>query len=486
MLSTHHRYHHATSLSRCIELLREPTPPHPELRALLRSLKAMSRREKLTLSFEHSTLTINGVAQPPDALSGVRVMLERMQVHHVRSMTIEQFATGVDLLRLCKLLATDATPGEPTISERAMSQRIWNARLQCTAEESSDEGTGPESDLEAEVEGGHEMVVRIRTLRRKNDTALISSATGEIVTAAESAANEGDAATVRGIVLAVAEGEQVVASAPNAIEAREAWDAVLERLITPAIIQHLVQALPGESDPTLALSVLARSREIGAKALINHLMAAPTIEERRAFCDAIVSIRAGIPLLIDALHHPQWYVVRNAALLLGQMRATEADQALIGLLEHPDDRVRKAAADALASLATPDALSALQRVLRDSSPEVRQHAATAFALRAREGGSRFATPLASALDVENDDDVQIEIIAALGRLGTPDAVQRLIKAISPNGAGNRPVEFRIAAAEALAQARGKSAMPALRILLTDHEPALRECAKRVIASLALQ
>jgi len=69
---------------------------------------------------------------------------------------------------------------------------------------------------------------------------------------------------------------------------------------------------------------------------------------------------------------------------------------------------------------------------------------------------------------------------------SPDAVQRLIKAISPNGAGKRPVEFRIAAAEALAQARGKSAVGALRPLLTDHEPAVRECAKRVIASLALQ
>jgi len=47
------------------------------------------------------------------------------------------------------------------------------------------------------------------------------------------------------------------------------------------------------------------------------------------------------------------------------------------------------------------------------------------------------------------------------------------------------VSFRIAALEALTAARGASATATLRSLLTDTEPAIRDAAQRLIATVAL-
>jgi HEAT repeat protein len=212
-------------------------------------------------------------------------------------------------------------------------------------------------------------------------------------------------------------------------------------------------------------------------------MAADSLEVRRVFFDSIVQLRVGIPMLIDALGHPQWFVVRNAAALLGEMEAAEADVALARLLEHGDERVRFAAAAALSRLSTPVATAALQRMIVDTSPSVRLRAASAYAMG---GQVKTAAPLSAALDAEMDGDVQLGILAALGRLGTPDAVQKLVKAIVPAAGGQRrPATYRVAAVEALANARGAAAIPALRELLGDTEPTVRDTAKRLIAAAAV-
>src|SRR5690606_2785435 len=125
---------------------------------------------------------------------------------------------------------------------------------------------------------------------------------------------------------------------------------------------------------------------------------AETIEERRCYFDAIVSLRAGIPRLLDALAHPQWYVVRNAVSLLGEMRVLEADSALVPLLDHPHVRVREAAVAALTRLGTDVAREALRnvpRTLRGGAETLADAAASA--------------PLARTLESEADEDVQFGI-----------------------------------------------------------------------------
>ena len=79
--------------------------------------------------------------------------------------------------------------------------------------------------------------------------------------------------------------------------------------------------------------------------------------------------------------------------------------------------------------------------------------------------------------------MQIEFLYALGTLATPDAVQRLIRLCSIENS-NRPTDFRIAAAEALASARLGAAVPMLRMMLNDPDMHARAAARHLIRAVS--
>ena len=76
------------------------------------------------------------------------------------------------------------------------------------------------------------------------------------------------------------------------------------------------------------------------------------------------SCRPGVPTLIHMLGDARWFVARNAAELLGEMQAREAEPQLTELLRHSDDRVRRAATSALMRLGTSRAMQAIQDALQ--------------------------------------------------------------------------------------------------------------------------
>ena len=136
-------------------------------------------------------------------------------------------------------------------------------------------------------------------------------------------------------------------------------------------------------------------------------------------------------------------------------------------------------------LRTVKSLHALHATIDDENPELRRLSAAAFGLAGAMVGGGVRSPaarLAAALDVETDQDVAFEMLAALGRLGTADAVQRLIRIAMPvtpdiQGAPvgeTRPAWIRIAALEALVKARGSQIEPLIEELSrdADHDVAL--------------
>src|SRR2546421_4235201 len=72
-------------------------------------------------------------------------------------------------------------------------------------------------------------------------------------------------------------------------------------------------------------------------------------------------------------------------------------------------------------------------------------------------------PLVVAMEEEKDEAVVRELILALGRIGSPDAVQALIKWAQPTGRffGRKPSELRVAAVEALRLAATPAALGTL-------------------------
>jgi len=193
----------------------------------------------------------------------------------------------------------------------------------------------------------------------------------------------------------------------------------------------------------------------------------------------LLKLPAAIPVLSRMLAAAQWHVARNAADLLGELHASEAHAALSGALQHADERVRRAAAHALSKLGTQPAVQSLRGALVDPSARVRVQVATGLANRK---GSKSATTLTRALDEEADVEVQLAILAALGRLGTADAVNRLVKAAEPDGRlfKKKPVAFRVAAVHALGEVKTSAARAVLQSLANDKEREVREAVLRVV------
>ncbi|WP_396221848.1 HEAT repeat domain-containing protein, partial [Gemmatimonas sp.] len=171
----------------------------------------------------------------------------------------------------------------------------------------------------------------------------------------------------------------------------------------------------------------------------------------------------------------------------------QADAAMLPLLTHADDRIRIAVARALMRIGTAVAMHGLYAAIEDPHTEVRRIAAAAYGLSsagASGGGVRPpAARLAAALDKEQDDDVALEMVASLGKLGSADAIQRLLRVAHPatptpgERHATREAWLRIAAMEALVKARGYAVRSAIESLANDHDPDVAAAVVRLRASL---
>lgn len=254
----------------------------------------------------------------------------------------------------------------------------------------------------------------------------------------------------------------------------------VRRLCVPRVLKCIVELLPRRRENyEQYMAIFVRAEDDGVEALVEALISAPSITDRRVYYDSLLRLRTGVRTLVHMLGDPRWYVVRNAIELLGEMRVAEADDELEKLLEHRDDRVRTAAASALAKLGPGVAAKGLRGALRDAPEEVRARAAEAMALQ-RSGS---VDSLVRALDKEEDNRVQMAMVTALGQLGTPHAVEKLMDiARTEKGLLNkrRPTPMRVAAVHALGEVKTSSALAALQTLLRDKEKAVRGAASWVM------
>src|SRR6266542_3122043 len=221
------------------------------------------------------------------------------------------------------------------------------------------------------------------------------------------------------IILAVVRNEQRV---PEGSSARRHYGIALRRIYSKAVLQVLAQ-LVATPHRTEAMVALQRARDAAVEVLFDTLVAARTVGERRALFDALTEMTQGTEQLVHVLDHPEWFVVRNVAELLGELGMEEAVPALGRQLDHPDERVRKAVAR--------------------------------------------------------------ELILALGRIGSPDAVQALIKYSQPAGRlfGRKSPQRRLAAVEALRTVATAPAIGTLEGLADDADKDVRAAARAALADV---
>lgn len=432
------------------------------VRSGLLRVRRFSRSHDLRLELIDGILAINGI-RLTRPLAGLQRLITAMTAHGVAQINVNAGAVPRELLKTAMLLSRPRTRESLTTSifEELREAALWD--IQCYP--------APRARSHASVEQ-HAADIAL-------DSADAIGARGLALTESVTVAVRESNATQLAAILG---GLVVVETAVTHKDLRPAWTAVFDQVATREALQVLVTALPTCGDAIgSAMTVLKRSGDAGAEILIEGLLASDSMDVRRACFDALVEVRRGTTKLLEMLEDPQWFVVRNAALLLGEFGSRTSEPELTSALRHSDERVRAAVVTSLLRLDTASSRETVRSALRDVSPEVRRRAVRGFL--AETGGWTNVDNLLQALERETELDVQLEFLYAMGTLATPDAVQKLIRLCSTDGR-NRPSDFRIAAAEALASARLGAAVPMLKAMLKDPDEHARAAARHLIRAVS--
>lgn len=451
----------------------------------LRRCTARHRDASLHLQQRDGAMHLDGMLVDPALVTGDAVLSrlrQRMLQLEIGTIQIRQWVTAGEVLAVARLLATARRP-EPGAPPTDLLLSSWSTRVSTVHGDAPLAPPRITPDTEA----------RLAAMSAARTTADAVQAAPAVVAAVHAAVQHDDAETVEAIALAALAWNRALGPGAGRLSAE--W--VLRELVAAPVLPLLIRRLPETRSPLALYEVLSRGGDPVARLLFERLPGDEVAYVRRAYFDAIQGTDLGGSLLVEKLRDSRWIVVRNAATLLGNMRVTGAEAALIAALGHEEERVRTAAARALLALSTPKGLRELHAAILDGSAEVRRVAAAAYGVPGSGlGGGRPETHrLVAALERERDEDVLLEMLASLGLLGSSAAVQRLVRIAMPAPEGAiSSVEraavqdswMRVAALEALVRARGHYARNAVDSLVNDPDIEVAAAAKRLAPSVELR
>lgn len=451
----------AKSIALLLEEVQSPADMTMVRSGVLR-VRRFSRSQGLTIELSEGRLILDGVKLQKPVPQLQRIVLG-MTTHEVSRIILSSGAVPRELLKLAMLLVRPKPQQNsvPSIFEEIRDASLWSVQVvRATSDPGSDSDEA--APTEAHFEAPEQVAASITSIQRVVSEAVTSKHAPSLAMALANLARIEKAVTKR--------------------EVKTQWTTAFDQCATSDALRTLVIALPTSgAHVNVSLAVLRRAGEPGAEVLIEQLLKSDSIDVRRACFDALVEVRRGTDRLVKLLEHEQWFVVRNAACLLGAFQSRTSEPELTAALLHTDERVRAAVVTSLLQLETPSARNAVRGAIHDTAAEVRRRAVRGFLVG--EGTTVNSELLLKALERETELDVQLEFLYALGSLATPDAVQRLIRLCSTEGK-YRPSEFRIAAAEALASARLGAALPLLRVMLKDPDVHARAAARHLIRAVS--
>src|SRR5687767_875869 len=523
----------ARHFARLVHLLLHEPKNIANQKAALRLLVAMAKEGEVTLAVRDWQVVANGTLLPPQ-LEGVEDLGAQLIGHAVTELVAQKDASAADLLGIARTLATEPIPGDGgrnvadklaalgaktvrvTLSGNAPLERVATvslpthgsdvpSRVEKAATNGGSRNTGDVAIVaQAPVAPAtpaapsHRPSVEMGVMRGITDSYLSQFASpdtsrGSIATgftqldattsvnettklldgvcgAAEAAFREGDSETLA-VALAGIVKRETAAGEPNL---RRAYGMAMRRLAKKPILAVIAPLLASHREMYEDLfAIFGRTGDDGAEALIEQLNAAQSLAERRVYFDSLRKLNAGIQVLTHMLGDSRWYVVRNAADLLGEMSANDAEPKLSELLQHEDDRVRKAAVSALSKMTGAGAVKGLAASLADGAAGVRVRAAAALGAAKTPAA---ANALIKHLEREEVAEVQHACLSSLGKIATGDAIRFLTKAAQPASGlfKKKATAYRVAAVRALGEARTPAAMGALQNLLHDKEKDVRE------------
>jgi HEAT repeat protein len=279
----------------------------------------------------------------------------------------------------------------------------------------------------------------------------------------------------------VTDGAQRLALAADGDDPRSPVLALARDLLTVRVVDRLVARLAGVQEElrrTEMVQACARLGEPVAEEIVASLPEATSRTARRSFVEALVGMgRPGADAATTLVGDDRWYVVRNGLYVMGEVAHPASVPTVAATLDHPHPKVRREALLALAKMGGEDAGHRVHGHLDDPEPDVRVAAAMAAGALRLELARR---PLQEMLKEEDDPDVQVAQIRALGRLGDAAAVPTLESKVSGSLFSRPPTEVRVAAFRALAAIGTPRARKLLHGAVNDRDVEVRETVRELI------
>lgn len=484
----------AITFGRAIETFRARPEAVDEHKAALRALVALTRLGGVTLALSNERLVVCGRWIAP-TLPGIGTLVAQMDLHDVREIRIERDASPADLLHLLRSLAS----GLGSFADgRGLGERLRDSgvdsvavlTVRATAPPVADEPPAgvtaafASEDARAalaEAIGGTDPAPLAAVIADLALDPTRADVLDRATAAAQLAQRELEGGGAPAALAAASELVRLEGRLPEG-SPRRSLAIVLNRLLARPLLQAAAERSREPATAEAARLVLRRGGGDATDVLLERLVQGQTIGERRHYFDLLRLVADGVRQVILMLGHPQWFAVRNVAELLGELRVAEAVGPLARALRHPDGRVRRAAALALARIGTTEALEHIGGLLRDADPELRL--AVAAAIGGREMGS-LTGPLVLAVEGEHDGRVMPEYYRALGRIGSPAAVEVLVRAaVGPGWRWwRRRRGRRLAAIEGLKLAGGSAAISTLEGLLKERDREIRRAVREALEDL---
>ena len=244
-------------------------------------------------------------------------------------------------------------------------------------------------------------------------------------------------------------------------------EQVIAGLGDPPGIAYLIGKLC-QKDPALdddLIFLLVSLGDAAVPALVERLAEEETLSARRKLMGTLSRMGpVALPHLVAGLKDSRWYLVRNLALVLGNIGLPQTIPALRSILAHADLRVRREAVKAMTRIGTSAAADALLERLGDPDPGARQSVMAALGTLKV---TRAIGPLAEAASqfsaFAKEVETQKAAILALGAIGDPQVVPVLVALLCRRTWLNRRLNeaVRAAAAAALGMVGGEQATAAL-------------------------
>lgn len=176
------------------------------------------------------------------------------------------------------------------------------------------------------------------------------------------------------------------------------------------------------------------NRSLGAplaRFLLTRLASEEEPAARRVFSEALISQgEVAIAAIVATLKDDRWPVLRNAAQLLGEMRATSAIEPLRALLRHHDLRVRREALRALTRIGGSSVISIIAKILQGDDSELRRQATLCLGAIKNPATIPLLVQFLQAKDWRfRQLEAKIDAVRALGEIGSTDVLPELIEIV---------------------------------------------------------